>query len=288
MKKHLPSIISGIIIALGFGALSAHAQGYVPLAPLPGTVDATTGQTTMPAYISGMIKLIIAAGGALAILMAIIGGTQYVAAGISPDAKNTAKDNITNAFIGLALILSSYLILNSIDPKLVEFNLTLEKVTPPPLVVLQDTSAAGISPGGAMGAGESQIRNVLETGGVLINNEGRTCPEGVSYQQFRESSGSGCTTMEGIPWRVLGALTSLKRNCNCTVIVTGGAEAGHQTHGVGIGNVDLASDSALNTYITTTGTATTNQSCGVALDPHYTLAGGTYVFENGDHWHVCY
>jgi hypothetical protein len=132
--KHLPTIIAFTIISLGAGALVAHAQGYAPLAPLPGTV-ATNGSKTAAAdlgsYLSGMLKLLIALGGALAILMAIIGGTQYVAAGISPDAKSSAKARIANAFIGLALILSSYLILNSINPKLVAFDLSLKTVSNP-------------------------------------------------------------------------------------------------------------------------------------------------------------
>lgn len=135
VKNILPSILSGFIIAFGIGALVAHAQGYTPLAPLPGTVTtgggAETASTNLGSYLSGMLKLLIALGGALAILMAIIGGTQYVAAGISPDAKSSAKARIINAFIGLALILSSYLILNSINPKLVAFNLSLKTVSNP-------------------------------------------------------------------------------------------------------------------------------------------------------------
>jgi len=104
------------------------AQSYTPLAPLPGTVDANTGQTNISMYLSGAIKLLIALGAALAILFAIIGGTQYVAAGISPDAKSGAKERIWGALIGLAIILTSYLLLNSINPKLVQFSFMLPPV----------------------------------------------------------------------------------------------------------------------------------------------------------------
>ncbi|MFZ2303866.1 MAG: pilin [Minisyncoccia bacterium] len=130
MKKYLLSILASLLISLSVGVVALHAQTYVPLAPLPGTLVAGANTTNLSTYLSGAIKLLIAIGASLSILMAIIGGLQYVAAGISPDAKSTAKTRITNAFIGLALILTSYLILSSINPKLVAFDLSLKKVSP--------------------------------------------------------------------------------------------------------------------------------------------------------------
>ena len=123
--KYFPSIIASLVLSLGVGVLVAHAQGYIPLAPLPGTFTEAGGTktTNLSTYLSGMLTLIIALGGALAILMAIIAGTKYVAAGISPDAKSTAKSDLMNACIGLALILSPCLILNSINPELVQSTL---------------------------------------------------------------------------------------------------------------------------------------------------------------------
>jgi len=114
----------------------AFAQSYTPLAPLPGTYtgDAGSETTNLSLYLSGAIKLLIALGAGLSILVAIIGGTQYVAAGVSPDAKSGAKERITNALIGLTLVLVSYLILNSINPNLVSFNFMLPPVGTSPMV----------------------------------------------------------------------------------------------------------------------------------------------------------
>lgn len=287
--KYTPHILASLILTLGAGVLVAHAQ-YTPLAPLPGTsIDTTSTATNLSSYLSGMLKLIIALGGALAILMVIIGGTQYVAAGISPDAKSSAKEHITNAFIGLALILSSYLILNSIDPKLVAFNLSLDAVTPPALINPSPSTTPTVGP--AMGAGEISVRDAFRNAQVLVNNSERVCPQGMNYQDYKaQNNGNGCTTLEGLPWTAITGIVSLKQNCSCTVMITGGTEAGHQTHGVGFPIVDMAPDPTLNTYITNNGTPiTTPAPCGVALDPHYKLANATYVFENGGtHWHVCY
>lgn len=102
---------------------------YTPLVKLPlGEKGAELSSWTLSTYLSGMLRLIIALGGAIAVLMAIIGGVQYVASGIAPAAKNDAKNRITNAFIGLAIILTSYLLLNTINPDLVNFKLALPEV----------------------------------------------------------------------------------------------------------------------------------------------------------------
>lgn len=131
MKKYTPTILAALVILLGATTV-AYAQNYVPLAPLPGTVTGAEGAetTNMALYISGAIKLAIALGAGLAFLFAIIGGTKYVASSINVSAKSDALEQLQRALIGLAIILSSYLVLNSIDPKLVAFDLTLKQVTP--------------------------------------------------------------------------------------------------------------------------------------------------------------
>ena len=160
-----------ISVAMGFFAFAsfALAQSYTPLAPLPiGDGGAVSSSYTINSYLSGMLKLIIALGGALSILMAIVGGTQYVASGVSPDAKNGARERIQNALTGLALILTSYLILNSINPQLVKFNFMLPPVGVAPGAVVDPTtsgSVAGTSsvvPGGATSsAGNGNILSSL-------------------------------------------------------------------------------------------------------------------------------
>ncbi|PIQ35509.1 MAG: hypothetical protein COW60_03665, partial [Candidatus Yonathbacteria bacterium CG17_big_fil_post_rev_8_21_14_2_50_43_9] len=99
-------VFACVVVIFFIFASFAFAQSYTPLAPLPGTYTGDVGSetTNLSLYLSGAIKLIIALGAGLSILVAIIGGTQYVAAGISPDAKSGAKERILNAFIGLALV----------------------------------------------------------------------------------------------------------------------------------------------------------------------------------------
>lgn len=190
MKRSLATALI-ILFSCIATVLVVHAQSYTPLAPLPiGEGGATPSSYTMSTYLSGALKLLIALGGAFSILTAIIGGTQYVAASITPDAKNNAKKRIENAFIGLALVLTSYLILNSINPKLLAFNFMLpavgdatglnnpeQPITPPPpppastLRIIATAGANGtITPDGitTVARGGSQVYTISPNNGFVI------------------------------------------------------------------------------------------------------------------------
>lgn len=100
------------------------ATGYQPLAPLPPQFFPGQGadKYLLPSYLSGMFKILIAVSGLLAVVMIVIGGIEYM----STDAisgKSEGKEKITNAVLGLLLALVSWLILYTINPKLLEFNL---------------------------------------------------------------------------------------------------------------------------------------------------------------------
>lgn len=111
------------------------APTYTLLEPLPcinggSTSGCTTGtQVTSPnfqTYIQDMFNLLIALAAVAAVFMIVWGGFQYM----TTDAwqgKEEGKKKLWNAVLGLLLILSSYLILKTIDPRLVEIPSTLVK-----------------------------------------------------------------------------------------------------------------------------------------------------------------
>lgn len=123
MKK----IITYIIILCALLPLHTHAQKYTLLEPLPCIPDAgvtcTEGQTIKEMDIVGFVgyvfKFSIALAAFLAVLMIMWGGFEYMTSE-TPFGKSDGKDRITNAIVGLLGILSSYLILATIDPRLVE------------------------------------------------------------------------------------------------------------------------------------------------------------------------
>ena len=128
MKYFLTITVLGLILCANFipyTVLAQKATEYSLLAPLPGVETAEgSGVSTASSYIPGLFKLLIAIAGALAVVKIIFGGIQYM----STDAftgKNEAKTTIENAIWGLILAISAWLILYTINPKLVEFNLSI-------------------------------------------------------------------------------------------------------------------------------------------------------------------
>ena len=287
--KQTYSIILGIIIAVFAGAMVAHAQ-YVPLAPLPiGDGGAVSSSYTINSYLSGMLKLIIALGGALSILMAIVGGTQYVASGVSPDAKNGARERIQNALTGLALILTSYLILNSINPQLVKFNFMLPPVGVAPEQIVSPEIGPGPTASSTASAGswpsDAPERAQLSAVGIGVNH-----PTGCT-----NIGQSSCTSLAGMSQGVISNLIALKSSCpSCGITITGGTEywlhSVNTAHRPGGNVVDLSiGDSTLYNYITSHGTIV---SAGCSVGTRYKIGSAIYVNEviagNPPHWHVCY
>lgn len=148
------SLISLLFVVV-LGPQTRHSQAqtqteYQLLAPLPGV---TTGapeeaKTTATKYIEGLFMLLIGVSGALAVVMIIVGGIQYM----STDAvggKSSAKDTIQNAVWGLALAAGAWIILASIDKQFVEFDLNIEPVD---RIERSGTTATPIRSGGSRGA----------------------------------------------------------------------------------------------------------------------------------------
>ncbi|KKT95153.1 MAG: hypothetical protein UW97_C0028G0003 [Parcubacteria group bacterium GW2011_GWA2_45_15] len=129
MKFFLAITILGIIFGTSFaphGVLAQEATEYKLLQPIPlkGADSAPTDTTTAELYIKGIFTLIIAIAGGLAVVRIIFGGIQYM----STDAfegKSEAKTIIQNAIWGLLLAISAWLILFTINPDLIKFDLTI-------------------------------------------------------------------------------------------------------------------------------------------------------------------
>ncbi len=71
-------------------------------------------------YVTGVYKFLSGIVGVLAVVMLIWGGIQWMLGG-AVETASKAKETIRNALIGLVLVLSSYVILNTMNPELVRF-----------------------------------------------------------------------------------------------------------------------------------------------------------------------
>ncbi len=98
---------------------------YVPLEPLPcQDPSGNCGQTgtNFPAFVSAIFRALITIGGLFAVVMIVVAGIGYMISESAVDIEK-AKHRAQAALWGLLLLAGSWLILNTINPKLLEFNL---------------------------------------------------------------------------------------------------------------------------------------------------------------------
>lgn len=148
--------------------LIGFAQGYVPLAPLPGQPAAyEANQSALPSYLATIYKLGIGAAGVLAVLMLVWGGFQYTTSE-AIQGKSDAKGIIQNVLWGGAIVLGSWLLLVTINPRLVDIGLALQNLD----AVRKQPSASSVS---------KQWNDTLNQKFIQIGNEARTARK--TYEQ---------------------------------------------------------------------------------------------------------
>lgn len=91
---------------------------------LPTSYGPNNGSGSFPQLISSSFRLLIGAGAVIAVVMIVLGALTYMFSDIAGNKKN-ALNRIRNAMWAIVLLVSSYLILYTINPELVQFNLNL-------------------------------------------------------------------------------------------------------------------------------------------------------------------
>jgi flagellar biosynthesis chaperone FliJ len=116
---------------------AANPDQYTLLEPLPCIEGVDTGckagelqsSIDINSYILYVYNLALAAAVFLAIVMIIWGGFEYITSEV-PFIKSDGKSKIENAIFGLIMVLVSYLILQTIDPRLVNVDSQLPAIKP--------------------------------------------------------------------------------------------------------------------------------------------------------------
>ena len=107
------------------GACGANCNlPYVPLEPIPGLTDNPnlTSPNSLPEIINAIFVVFITVGALLAVLMLTVGGIQYMVSG-SAVTKSGGLKRAQAALWGIVLLSASWLILHTINPALLKFNL---------------------------------------------------------------------------------------------------------------------------------------------------------------------
>ncbi len=115
-----PMVVFGQATESTNAADNINVELQVPL-PFIGAGDGTV--KNISEYIQGVYRFLIGAGALFAVIMMIVAGYQWIFSGGSSDKVGAGKKRMFNAAIGLMLALVSYIVLNTITPRLVQTRL---------------------------------------------------------------------------------------------------------------------------------------------------------------------
>jgi hypothetical protein len=116
MKKKILLIVFIIFAILSFSEVFALEVDWPPSPLSPGFT--LTDDSTLTDMVRYFYEWGIFVGGIAVLFSLIIGGILYLTSAGDPAKVSAAKDRITSAIIGLVLLFSIYLILNTINPEL--------------------------------------------------------------------------------------------------------------------------------------------------------------------------
>ncbi|MFZ2621221.1 MAG: hypothetical protein WAX85_01855 [Minisyncoccia bacterium] len=254
---------------------TVYATDYAVLVNLPG-VGATTNLTS---YVPAIFKLSMGIAAAMAFAVLTFGGIVY-ATSDAISGKDDGKRYMENAIWGLLLVIGAYAILWTINPQILSFELTLK--APEIKAGASNVSDQGTPLDADQLGDDARIRSYLSTNGVSVNSP--ACTAGNTI---------GCTNVNALPPNAQAALIYIKANCSCSVVITGGTEGGHKSHGPNLAVVDLRADVNLNKYINgdanTPPNNTTIQKNVNGANVQFTFettGGGTGGTSSGPHWHT--
>ncbi len=171
------------LFAIAFVATSAHAQEFIPLAPIPGlTTGITADQAGLANFLNNLYKYLIGLAAVIAVVEIIWGGLLYSTQDV-PGSKTNGKEKIQNALLGLVLVLSPVLVFSIINPSILNLSINLPE--------LDTKSGAPNQTGGTGGTGTQTVdatTNCTVTGTIGILQIA-TCPT----ESASKTWGATCT-----------------------------------------------------------------------------------------------
>ena len=137
-----------LLIFLFLGATPHHVFGggfaqkplEITYPQIPGATTPITTKTALPDYIRYIFQLSLFIGALITFGSLIYGGVRYLTSAGSPSAQKDAQSQISAGILGLIILFTAYLILNTISPQLVAFKVSpLEKAptSRPPAFILK-------------------------------------------------------------------------------------------------------------------------------------------------------
>ncbi len=170
--------------------------------PNIGVTPPTETSTMLPDYIQYIFKFSLMLAGLIAFGALVYGGFRYMTSVGSPDAISDAKKQMLASLVGLTILLCSWLILNTINPQLLKFD--LEKISGAQVGVIiykQGGCPGGGSPEGEPGIDYLRARHGMSDLGSMNNKVGSIYrfqgEEDLSVTLYSEPEWEGSVTPVG-------------------------------------------------------------------------------------------
>lgn len=209
---------------------------YTLLEKIPGL--ASTDGSNLPVYVKAIYSTALAIVVLCALFMLSVGGFMYLTSAGNTSAMGTAKEVIFDSIIGLIIALSAWLLLNVINPDLV--NVTISGLSAKPTLPGAPAPVTPVPPAGQYSNADAVA--ALQAAGISVTSSGNCSNQ----------NNASCTSLEGIPRSTIANIISLKQLVpGCNFNVTGGTEVGHASHGSGKPIVDVSEAPCLRTFFQT-------------------------------------
>jgi len=124
-KSKLLILFLLLFLLLGASFVLAQKPLEITYPQIPGAVTPTTAKTALPDYIRYVFQFSLFLGALIALGSFIYGGVRYLTSAGSPSAQKDAKSQISGGILGLIILISAYLILNTLNPQLVAWEVSL-------------------------------------------------------------------------------------------------------------------------------------------------------------------
>ena len=274
---------------------------YTLLAPLPGmqqTFDTQQTDTNCPFgnYMNIIFELAIGLAGVMAVIMIVWGGIQYMTTELI-SSKEAAKSTITNALLGLLMMLGTWALLNTLNPALLKVcfgmknqTVTIEKDVAQTPFNNQYTCKSGQYANNSQWTG-TPLAVKDASGKIVVKDAQGKVLANVNKDDCNTVGQHDCTSTKGLLPDIVSSIRTLCSDCELTI--TGGTEcwlhSATGSHHPNSPTVDLSSNGTpkLNTYITgkasVTMDGTVYQKNGINfLAESLEQTGNT----TAAHWHV--
>lgn len=165
------------------------AQQYTLIETMPGVGDAGEVKT-FPDYITGLYNFALAFVIIAALLMITVGGFYYIISAGNQAQAGTAKKIITDAFIGLAVVFVTWLVLNTINPDLLSTTPDMSELRATP-GFSQEATKSIVGPTGTGNAASNHATPKTITS--VVGTDGRKY---ASEQECREANNPTCKSTQ--------------------------------------------------------------------------------------------